>query len=127
MRHQDTQTKQMYVAEEAQSEAIEVVPSKTLKGISSLKRAFEISVTRSGFSHDSIGDAIGKRREQVTKFVGGSAGLTADAIEDLINETGNIIPLQYLLRKYGYVAVKDPNLERRATLQAELDKLDAVA
>lgn len=86
----------------AQSQQMELVNPLLLKGTNNALQALQTSLTLSGFTHEAIGDCIGKPRETVTRFLNGNGGLDANSLERLIDESGNLFFIQYMAKKYGY-------------------------
>ena len=116
--------KQLLKPHLAQSQVMELVNPLLLKGTNSLLQAIQTSLTLSGFTHEAIGEDIGKPRETVTRFLNGNGGLDANSLERLIDESGNLYFLQYLAKKYGYEMKKvDAKELKIQQLEAELDQI----
>jgi hypothetical protein len=121
-------TKQLLRVQEAQSQKMEMLPSVLLKQTPDAKTAVQLMIGMSDATHEALGVAIGKAREQVTRFANGNGGLGADDIEALINTCGNIYLLQYLADRFGFeLKAKDVKALRRAELLAELQEMENAA
>jgi hypothetical protein len=121
-------TKQLLRPQEAQAKKLEMLPSVLLKQTPDAKAAVQLMIGMSDATHEALGDAIGKAREQVTRFANGNGGLGANDLEALINECGNVFYLQYLADRFGFeLRPKDAKAQRRAEILAELEQLENVA
>lgn len=121
-------TKQLLRPQEAQAKKLEMLPSVLLKQTPDAKAAVQLMIGMSDATHEALGDAIGKAREQVTRFANGNGGLGANDLESLINECGNVFYLQYLADRFGFeLRPKDAKAQRRAEILAELEQLENAA
>jgi hypothetical protein len=121
-------TKQLFRAEMAQAEKVELLNPLLLKGTNSLQEALAFMVSQADATHEAIGSAIGKPRETVTRFINDNGGLNPSSIERLINECGNLFPLQYLANKYGFNLVKLDEKELKIRqLETQLEQARAAA
>lgn len=112
----------------AQSQAMEIVNPLLLKGTNNLLQAIQTSLTLSGLTHESIGECIGKPRETITRFLNGNGGLDANALERLVDESGNLFFIQYMAKKYGYEMKKiDTQSLRIIELEEALEQARKVA
>lgn len=118
-------TKQLLRPEEAQAQKIELLNRVLLKGVKNAADAAKFSVSFSGSTHEGIGRQMKRDKETVTRFINDNGGLKPSKIEEFVMATGNAFFLQYLAHQIGCELVPiDANRQRRAELQAELDKLD---
>lgn len=120
--------KQLVTVQEAQPQKMEMLPSVLIKQTPNAKSAVMTMIAFSGSTHEALGDAIKKAREQVTRFANGNGGLGADDIEALINACGNVYLLQYLADRFGFeLKARDTKAQRKAELIAELQALENAA
>lgn len=121
-------TKQLLRPQEAQAQKLELLNPVLLKTTPDAQTAFQLMVSMSGVTHESLGESIGKARETVTRFCNGNAGLTPNKLEALINECGNVYFLQYLANQFGFELTPiDVKAKRKAELMAELAELEQAA
>jgi len=115
--------KQLLTPHLAQSQVMELINPVLLKGTNNALQALQTSMTLSGITHESLGECIGKPRETVTRFLNGNGGLSAKALESLIDESGNLFFIQYMAKKYGYEMKKiDTQSLKIIALEEELAK-----
>jgi plasmid maintenance system antidote protein VapI len=120
--------RQLLRPQEAQSRRIELLDAKLLNTTTDPLRAFQTMVTKSGATHESLGNRLKKPRETVTRMINGSAGITPELMVALIDECGNAYFLQYLANRFGYELKEiDLKAKRRAELEAELAALENAA
>jgi hypothetical protein len=120
--------KQLLTPSLAQFQNMELVNPVLLKGTGNALQALQTSMTLSGLTHESIGECIGKPRETVTRFLNGNGGLSAKALESLIDESGNLFFIQYMAKKYGYEMKRiDSQALKIIALEEELEKARLVA
>jgi hypothetical protein len=121
-------TKQLLRPQEAQAKKLEMLPSVLLKQTPDAKAAVQLMIGMSDATHEALGDAIGKAREQITRFANGNGGLGANDLEALINECGNVFFLQFLADRFGFeLRPKDVKEQMRAELLAKLQELENAA
>lgn len=118
---------QLFKVSSAQAKTLEMLPSSLLDGMTNLQ-ALTTSVTLSGGTHESLANGIGKPRETLTRFLNGHGGLNFFELMRLINETGNLVILQYMAHEFGYeLTAIDQKAKRKAELLAELAEIERAA
>jgi plasmid maintenance system antidote protein VapI len=117
---------QLLKPQEAQAQRIELLEPTLLNTTTNAMQAFQTMVTKSGATHEAIGNKLRKPRETVTRMINGSAGITPDTLVEFIDECGNAYFLQYLANRFGFeLKPIDLKAKRRAELEAELKALAA--
>jgi plasmid maintenance system antidote protein VapI len=118
--------RQLLRPQEAQAKKIELLDAKLLNTTTDPLRAFQTMVIKSGATHESLSSRLGKPRETVTRMINGNAGITPDAMVELIEECGNAYFLQYLAHRFGYELKEiDLKAKRLAELEAEMEAIRA--
>jgi plasmid maintenance system antidote protein VapI len=114
---------QLLKPQEAQSQRIELLDETLLNTTTNAMQAFQVMVTKSGATHEAIGNKLKKPRETVTRMINGSAGITPDTLVEFIDECGNAYFLQYLANRFGFeLKLIDPKAKRIRELQEQLKR-----